>query len=268
MKIDILTLFPEMFHGPFAASIIKRAVDKGILTIGIYNIRDYTSDKHHIVDDYPFGGGAGMVMKPEPIFQAVAEVCGAAGPGLSQGEQKSQSEQKRKVILMSPQGRVFNQEMAKSLAGESHLVIICGHYEGVDERVKERLVDEEVSLGDFVLTGGEIPAMAVTDAVARMLPGVLGEEESYKGDSFYDGWLKYPQYTRPREFAGLAAPDVLLSGDHEKIRLWRRRMSLLRTREKRPDIFAARELSVEDQKILKEIIEEETKDREEEKGGK
>ncbi|PKM82627.1 MAG: tRNA (guanosine(37)-N1)-methyltransferase TrmD [Firmicutes bacterium HGW-Firmicutes-14] len=237
MRIDILTLFPEMFEGVFNESIIKRAREKGLLEVELHNIRDFTHDKHRIVDDYPFGGGAGMVMKPEPVFEAVDFVIRS-------------SVDKPKVILLCPQGRVFNQEITKSLARENHLVLICGHYEGVDERVREKLVDEEISIGDFVLTGGEIPAMAVVDAVARMIPGVLGEEESFKSDSFYDGWLKYPQYTRPREYQGIGVPEVLLSGDHEKIRLWRRKMSLLRTLQKRPELFNRLELSEEDKKLM------------------
>lgn len=238
MKIDILSLFPEMFTGPFDSSIIKRAREKGLLHIQITNIRDFAHDKHRIVDDYPFGGGAGMVMKPEPVFEAVDDVkkaCTGAFP---------------KVILLCPQGRVFTQETARNLAGESHLVLICGHYEGVDERIREKLVDEEISIGDFVLTGGELPAMVVIDALARMLPGVLGEEESFKTDSFYNGLLEYPQYTRPREYSGINTPDVLLSGDHEKIHRWRRKMSILRTLERRPDLLKVEDLTEEDRKLL------------------
>ncbi len=238
MKIDILTLFPEMFSGPFDSSIIKRATEKGILEIHITYIRDFAHDKHRITDDYPFGGGAGMVMKPEPIFEAVEFVKERSGSGHS------------RVILLCPQGRVFNQDMARNLAGESHLILICGHYEGIDERVREKLVDDEISIGDFVLTGGEIPAMVIVDAVARMIPGVLGEEESFVTDSFYNGLLEYPQYTRPREYAGLKVPDILLSGDHEKIRLWRRKMSLQKTLERRPDLLREEDLSKEDRKLL------------------
>lgn len=238
MKIDILTLFPEMFDGPFGSSIIKRAREKGLLDITMTNIRDFTHDKHRIVDDYPFGGGAGMVMKPEPIFEAVECV-------------KSNSPvQDPLVILLCPQGKVFDQEMAKQLAEEKHLIFICGHYEGVDERVKVQLVDYEISIGDFVLTGGELPAMVITDAVARMIPGVLGEEESFVTDSFFDGLLGFPQYTRPREYNGMKVPDVLLSGDHAKIREWRRKMSLMRTLKRRPDLIKWTDLPERDKKLL------------------
>lgn len=238
MRIDILTLFPEMFAGPFDSSIIKRAREKGLLDINLVNIRDFTHDKHRIVDDYPFGGGAGMVMKPEPIFEAVEAISQCTG------------ENKAKVLLLCPQGQAFNQEKAKELAGESHLLLICGHYEGVDERVKEIMVDEEISIGDYVLTGGELPAMMVVDAVSRLIPGVLGEEESFVRDSFYNGFLEHPHYTRPREFAGINVPEVLLSGDHEKIRRWRRKMSLLRTLKRRPDLLDLEDLSAEDKRLL------------------
>ncbi len=238
MKIDILTLFPEMFESPFSASIIKRAREKGLLNITMTNIRDFTHDKHRIVDDYPFGGGAGMVMKPEPIFEAVEYVKSLSATGDS------------KVILLCPQGMMFNQQLAKDLAREQHLIFICGHYEGIDERVREKLVDYEISIGDFVLTGGELPAMVITDAVARMIPGVLGEEESFVTDSFYEGLLGYPQYTRPREYGELKVPEVLLSGDHERIRLWRRKMSLKRTLERRPDMLKVEDLPKQDKKLL------------------
>ncbi len=238
MKIDILTLFPEMFTGPFDISIIKRAREKGLLHICVTNIRDFAHDKHRIVDDYPFGGGAGMVMKPEPIFEAVEFI------------RSRSSLERAKVVLLSPQGRVFNQAIAKELAREQHLIMICGHYEGIDDRVREKLVHEEISIGDFVLTGGELPAMVIVDAVSRLIPGVLGEAESYVNDSFYEGLLEYPQYTRPREFAGIKVPDVLLSGDHEKIRRWRRKKSLQRTIERRPDLLRVEDLSEEDRKLL------------------
>lgn len=244
MKIDILTLFPEMFQGPFDASIIKRAREKGLLSINMTNIRDFAHDKHKIVDDYPFGGGAGMVMKPEPIFEAVETVRGI-------NDNKG-----ARVIMLCPQGRVFNQQIAKELAAEPHLILICGHYEGVDERVREQLVDDEISIGDYVLTGGELAAMIIVDAVSRMIPGVLGEQESYMTDSFFDGLLGYPQYTRPREYNGMAVPDVLLSGDHEKIRLWRRKMSLHKTLVRRPDLLAKVNLSAEDKKIIAQFHDE------------
>lgn len=237
MKIDILTLFPGMF-GPLNESIIKRAREQDIIKINTINIRDFAYDKHSITDDYPFGGGVGMVMKPEPIFEAVASL------GLAKEAAPA------RVILMCPQGRTFTQAMAGELATEDRLVFICGHYEGIDERVREELVTDEISIGDYVLTGGELPAMVVIDAVARLIPGVLGEMESAYTDSFSDGLLEYPQYTRPREYKDLAVPEILLSGDHERIRLWRRQQSLLRTMERRPDLLKYEDLSKEDKKIL------------------
>ena len=237
MQIDILTLFPEMFEGPFSVSIIKRAREKGLININTINIRDFAHDKHRIVDDYPFGGGAGMVMKPEPVFEAVDYA-------------KKGSRGSPKVILLCPQGRVFDQETAKRLANENSLIFICGHYEGIDERVREKLVDEEISIGDFVLTGGELPAMVIVDALTRLIPGALGEEESFVTDSFYNGLLEYPQYTRPREYAGLTVPEILLSGDHEKIRKWRRLMSLKRTMARRPDLLQNINLTKEDKALL------------------
>ncbi len=237
MKIDILTLFPEMFYGPFGASIIKRAVDRGLLDIKTTNIRDFAEDKHRIVDDYPFGGGAGMVMKPEPVYKAVESL------------EKSTD---TKVILMTPQGKVFKQDVARQLAGYDHLVFICGHYEGVDERIRP-LVDLEVSIGDYVLTGGELATMVVVDAVSRLIPGVLGDEESVEEESFStNNLLEYPHYTRPREFRGMQVPDVLVSGNHEKIKQWRLQQSIIRTLEKRPDLLNANDLGVEQKKLLNE----------------
>jgi tRNA (guanine37-N1)-methyltransferase len=236
MKIDILTLFPEMFDGPFGSSIIKRAREKGLVHINTINIRDFAYDKHRVVDDYPFGGGAGMVMKPEPIYGAVSS---------------AKETNTGKVILLCPQGKVFSQSIAVNLAQEKEMILICGHYEGIDERVREGLIDEEISIGDYVLTGGELPAMILVDAVSRLIPGVLGEEESFQTDSFYDGLLEYPQYTRPREFNGMVVPDILLSGDHEKIRKWRRMQSIMRTADRRPDIFEKIELSAEDKELYR-----------------
>lgn len=235
MRFDIFTLFPEMFRGPLDESILARARDRGLLDIALHNPRDVTTDRHHIVDDYPYGGGAGMVMKPEPLFTAV-EQLGASGP----------------VILLSPQGRVFSQTIARALAEEQRITLICGHYEGVDERVRQHLVTDEISLGDFVLTGGELAAMALVDAVARLLPGVLAagstEEESHTA-----GLLEYPQYTRPAEFRGWRVPDVLLSGNHAAIARWRRKESLRRTRTRRPDLFARLELTKLDHTLLAEL---------------
>ncbi|WP_346354646.1 tRNA (guanosine(37)-N1)-methyltransferase TrmD [Azotosporobacter soli] len=241
MRVDIISLFPEMFDGPFGHSIIKRAKDAELLSIGITNPRDFAFDKHKIVDDYPFGGGAGMVMKPEPLFRAVAYVT----------EQKSFL--RRRIVLLCPGGTALTQDKVKELAAYEQLILLCGHYEGVDERVRTHLVDEVVSIGDYVLTGGELPAMVLTDAVARMLPGVLGSSSSAPHDSFYEGLLEHPQYTRPREFEGLEVPEVLVSGDHAKIDRWRRKQSLKNTLERRPDLLAGRELSKEDAKLLTEI---------------
>lgn len=243
MVVDILTLFPEMFTGPFDASIIKRAREKGLVEINLINIRDFSRNKHRTVDDTPYGGGAGMVMAAEPLFEAMDWIRARRGePG--------------RVILLCPAGRPFNQEVAAELAREEHLVLICGHYEGIDERVAEHLVTDEISIGDYVLTGGELPAMVVVDAVCRLIPGVLGERASAQEESFADGLLEYPHYTRPREYRGYRVPEVLLSGHHEKIRLWRRRQSLLRTLASRPDLLARASLTGEDRKILASVLEE------------
>jgi tRNA (guanine37-N1)-methyltransferase len=244
MKIDILTLFPEMFAGPFSSSILKRAQDRGLIDINLVNIRDFSTNKHHTVDDTPYGGGAGMVMAPEAIFGAVEDAV------------KKHEVTPARIVLMCPQGRPFNQAIALELARERNLVIICGHYEGVDERVRVNLVTDEISIGDYVLTGGELPAMVVVDAVTRLIPGVLGESASVEEESFNNGMLEYPQYTRPREFRGQAVPDVLLSGHHEEIRKWRRKQSLFRTLERRPELLALLELTGEDKDILKILISE------------
>ena len=239
MKFDILTLFPGMFEGPFAESIIKRAVEKGLVEIALHNIRDFALDRHRTADDYPYGGGAGMVMKVEPVAACIERVlCDRPAA---------------RVILTTPQGRPFSQAVAEELAREKELLIICGRYEGVDERVRELFVDDEISLGDFILTGGEIAAMVLVDAVCRLIPGVLGSDESATGDSFSDGLLEYPQYTRPAEFKGCSVPDVLLSGNHREIELWRRREALKRTLLKRPDLLAAAHLSENDRKYLQEL---------------
>jgi len=240
MDIYVFTLFPEMFEGPLNTSILKKAREKDVFRIHFINYREYSTSKHKTVDDSPFGGGAGMVLKPEPVFRAVEANFGTRG----------------KILLMSPQGVTFNQGLAKELAEEDNLAIICGHYEGYDERIRS-LADYEISIGDYVLTGGELPAMAVIDAISRLLPGVLGEETSPLSDSFYEGLLEYPQYTRPREFRGMRVPEVLLSGNHEQIRLWRRKESLKRTLKRRPDLLINMELSREDRKLLEEINKEE-----------
>ncbi|MEG6584069.1 tRNA (guanosine(37)-N1)-methyltransferase TrmD [Dendrosporobacter sp. 1207_IL3150] len=242
MRIDIVTLFPEMFAGPFGHSIIKRARENNLLDINVVNPRDFTYDKHRIVDDYPFGGGSGMVMKPEPFFRAVESIVSEANI------------EKRRVILMCPGGSRFDQQKCKQLAEYEQLVFICGHYEGIDARVGQFLADEAISIGDYVLTGGELPAMVIVDSVARMLPGVLGSNDSAKHDSFYNGLLEYPQYTRPREYAGYEVPEILLSGDHAKIERWRRKQSLQNTLVRRPDLLDKVELSTDDKKLLDEII--------------
>lgn len=241
MRIDILSLFPEMFSGPFGSSIIKRAMDVGLISVQITNPRDFAFDKHHIVDDYPFGGGSGMVMKPEPLFLAAEHVI-AMNHHL-----------RRRIILFAPGGRRFDQEKAKELAGYEQLVLICGHYEGIDDRVREHLADETISIGDYVLTGGELPAMVLTDAVSRMLPGVLGADDAAEHDSFYNGLLEYPQYTRPRDFRGWHVPEILVSGDHAKIALWRRKQSLRSTLRFRPDLLKGKSFERSDEKLLAEI---------------
>lgn len=224
MKFDILTLFPEMFYEVLGSSIIGRAADNDILNINYINIRDFSTNKHKKVDDYPYGGGMGMLMSVQPIYDAWRSVV-------------DKCEDKPRTIYLSPQGKTFNQEKAVELSQLSHVILLCGHYEGVDERVIEEVVDEEISLGDFVLTGGEIAAMAVVDAVSRFVDGVLPDQEAYANESHTDGLLEYPQYTRPEEFNGRRVPEILLSGHHANIAKWRHEMSLKNTKEKRPDLF-------------------------------
>ena len=221
MKIDVLTLFPAMFAGPLDESIIKRARESGRLNLTLHNLRDYAHDRHKTVDDRPFGGGPGMLLKPEPIFEAV----------------ESLAHEDTQVILLSPAGRPFSQAIARELAGREHLLMVSGHYEGFDERVREQLADDELSIGDYVLTNGALPVMVTIDAVTRLLPGVLGDEDSARDDSFSQGLLEYPQYTRPAEFRGMKVPDVLLSGNHAEIARWRAERARLRTRERRPDLL-------------------------------
>ena len=243
VKIDILTLFPDICRAPLGESIIKRAQENGIIDLRIHNLRDWTADKHHIVDDAPFGGGPGMVMKPEPIFAAVEELRGAKEKTASaqrptvEVQQSKIENGKSKVIVMSPAGRRFDQQMATELSRESHLVIICGHYEGVDHRVIEHLVDLEISIGDYVLTNGAIAAVVFVDAIVRLLPGALGHEQSAADDSFKDGLLEAPQYTRPAEFRDWKVPQVLVSGNHAEIAKWREEQAMKRTRENRPDLL-------------------------------
>ncbi|MDA8096673.1 MAG: tRNA (guanosine(37)-N1)-methyltransferase TrmD [Clostridia bacterium] len=239
MIFDILTLFPEMFQGPLTTSIIGRAADKGLVGINLINIRDYSRNKHRTVDDTPYGGGGGMVMTAEPLYEAVDALrdrySGRLGP----------------VVLMCPQGLTFDQSMARELAGKEHVVLICGHYEGLDERVRA-LADLEVSIGDYVLTGGELPAMVIVDAVARLIPGVLGEPEGTEDDSFAGGLLEYPQYTKPREYRNQPVPEVLLSGHHAEIERWRREEALVRTLIRRPELLKGN-LTEDDRRTLQEI---------------
>ncbi|MFW5972171.1 MAG: tRNA (guanosine(37)-N1)-methyltransferase TrmD [Bacillota bacterium] len=239
MFFDILTLFPEMFKGPFDESIISRAREKGLLEINLINIRDYSTDKHNTADDSPYGGGAGMVMKIEPIYRAWQDL------------QKKRGDVP--VIMLTPQGRKLNQDIVKNLSKKDGLVLLCGHYEGIDERVRQEIVTDEISIGDYVLTGGEVASIVLVDAVSRMLPGVLGDEQSKVEDSFYNGLLDYPQYTRPAEYRGLKVPEVLLSGNHALIDRWRRKKALKRTFSRRPDLLEGRDLTNEEIILLEEI---------------
>jgi tRNA (guanine37-N1)-methyltransferase len=243
MRIDILTLFPQMFEAPFSFGIFQRAIDNGLVEIKVHNIRDYTHDKHHTVDDYPYGGGAGMVMQPGPIFEAVEAI------------KASLPDEKRQlpVVLLTPQGRLLSQQIALEFSLQKHLVLICGHYEGVDERVRAHLATDEISIGDYVLTGGEVPALVVVDAVLRLLPGVLGSEESPLDDSHAGGLLEYPQYTRPADFRGWTVPEVLLSGNHGQIAKWRREQVIHRTLDRRPDLLDKADLGVEDKKLVERL---------------
>ncbi len=242
MRIDILCLFPEMFASAFDQSIIKRAKEKGIVDIVTHNIRDYTHDKHHTADDYPYGGGPGMVLKPEPVFEAVEAIK----------QQLNTSE--IPIILLTPQGRLFNQQVAKELALYSHLILICGHYEGIDERVHEHLATDEISIGDYVLSSGELAAMVVVDAVVRLIPGVLGSPMSANNDSHSDGFLEYPQYTRPRVYRGWSIPSILLSGNHREIACWQRHQAILRTAKQRPDLLKKATLSDKEKEWISESL--------------
>ncbi|WP_136035645.1 tRNA (guanosine(37)-N1)-methyltransferase TrmD [Bacillus salacetis] len=241
MKIDVLSLFPSMFNGVFGESILKKAQEKGAVQYSVVNFRDFSDNKHGQVDDYPYGGGAGMVLKPQPIFDAVES--------LSTAEEQNK---KPRVILLCPQGERYSQTKAEELAEEDHLIFVCGHYEGYDERVREHVVTDEISIGDFVLTGGELGAMVIIDSVVRLLPGVLGNEDSPVLDSFSSGFLEHPHYTRPADFRGMKVPDELISGNHKLIEEWRERESLRRTFERRPDLLEDKELNERQQKWLKE----------------
>ena len=241
LEINILTIFPNMFKGPFSESILNKAQEKGLIKINLIDLRDFSMDKHKTVDDYSYGGGPGMVLKPQPIWDAVEVI------------KKNKSPLPLKIIITSAQGKIFNQRMAKDLSKENRLLIICGRYEGIDERIPQLLDAEEVSIGNFVVSGGELPSMLMVDAISRMIPGVLGKEESMVNDSFYNGYLDYPHYTRPDDFKGLKVPDILLSGNHKEIEEWRRKQSLLRTLIRRPEIFVNKKLSKRELDLLKEL---------------
>lgn len=240
MNYHILTLFPEMVLNGLHISIIGRAAEKGLLSIEAIDIREYSTDKHRHVDDYPYGGGAGMVMQPMPICEAYDDLCEKTG-------------KKPRVIYMTPQGRVFNQRIAEELAQEEDLVFLCGHYEGIDERALELIATDYLSIGDYVLTGGELPAMVMIDCISRLIPGVLNNDTSAEFESFHDNLLEYPQYTRPEEYRGLKVPDILLSGHHKNIETWRREQSIKRTLERRPDLLADASLSKKEAEYLKKL---------------
>ncbi|MFA7190884.1 MAG: tRNA (guanosine(37)-N1)-methyltransferase TrmD [Dehalococcoidales bacterium] len=248
MRIDILTLFPEMFDGPFASSIIKRAMDRNLVNIYVNNFRNYARDRHQIVDDCPYGGGAGMVLKPEPIFEAVEDLAG----------KPYVKNPKKPVILLSPQGRIFDQKIARQLASCENLILICGHYEGFDERIVQHLATDEISIGDYVLSGGEPAAIVMVDAITRLIPGAI-DEMSAADDSFSRGLLEYPQYTRPADYRNLSVPDILLSGNHGQIEKWRRMQALKRTLERRPDLLQSAALTKEEEKMLSKLLAEESK---------
>jgi tRNA (guanine37-N1)-methyltransferase len=240
MKCDIITIFPEIFHAYLDEGILKRALQKKLIAVKVHNLRDYTEDRHRTVDDYPYGGGAGMVMKPEPFFTAIETIC--------------PDRKKRRVMMLSPAGKNFDQDMAMELSKEKRcLLFLCGRYEAIDERVRIALVDDEISIGDYIVTGGELPALVIIDAVARLIPGVLGDERSKEEDSFSSGILDYPHYTRPSVFRDMAVPDVLLSGNHKEIWQWRRKEALRRTLERRPELLEKSRLSDEDYKLISEI---------------
>lgn len=246
MRFDLFSLFPSIFRSYFEVSILQKAISKGLVEVGIHNIRDWTFDKHHITDDTPYGGGGGMVMKAEPIFTAIEDVLGKP-PACP-------------VILMSPQGRPFSFKIAHELAELPHIAILCGRYEGIDERVREHLITDQISIGDFVVTGGEIPAMLLVDAISRQIKGVLGDPTGAEDDSFSNGLLEYPHYTKPEEFRGWRVPEVLLSGHHAKIEKWRREQSLYRTYIQRPDLLKNIDLSENDLKLLSKFQQERTQE--------
>ena len=262
MQFEVFTLLPEVFPSYLETSIIKRARERGLIDVRVHNIRDYTHDKHHMTDDTPYGGGGGMVMKPEPIFEAIETVLGlsfdsASKNSTAQDEALRQPEPASNIpiILLTPQGRVFNQSIAQELSQHPHIVLLCGRYEGIDERIREHLVTDEISIGDYVLTGGELPALILIDAISRFLPDVLGDPTGAQDDSHAMGLLEYPHYTRPPEFRGWKIPEVLLSGAHAKIDKWRREQALLRTLKKRPDMLEKAELRKEDKKFIESLKE-------------
>lgn len=242
MKFDIVTIFPRMVGEPLVEGVLGRAIERQVIDVRVHDLRDFTDDRHRVVDDVPYGGGPGMVLKPEPLFRAVDWI------GRERGKPDA-------VVLTSPQGRRFTQTEAERLSALGHVVLLCGRYEGVDDRVREQLATEELSIGDYVLTGGELAALVIVDAVARLKPGVVGDDESVAADSFARGLLDFPHFTRPAEFAGCRVPDVLLSGHHAEIRAWRKRQAVSRTLERRPDLLAAASLDEEERKILQELME-------------
>jgi len=242
MRIDILCLFPEMLLSPLNQSMVKRASERGLVHIAIHNIRDYTHDKHHTVDDYPYGGGPGMMLRPEPVFEAAETIRQQLGIS------------EMPTILLTPQGRLFSQSVAQELALYPHLMLICGHYEGLDERVCDHLITDEISIGDYVLSGGELPALVVVDAIVRLIPGVLGSQDSARSDSHSNGLLKYPQYTRPQVYRGWSVPPVLLSGNHGEVAQWRRCQAILRTAKRRPDLLKKANLCDEERKWMLENL--------------
>jgi tRNA (guanine37-N1)-methyltransferase len=238
VQFDVFTLFPEIFPAYLESSILQRASQRKLIEVRVHNIRDYARDRHHTTDDVPYGGGGGMVMKPEPVFEAVESILGAK-PSFP-------------IILLDPQGRVFDQAVAKDLSGHERIALLCGHYEGVDERIRAHLVTDEISIGDYVLTGGEMPALILIDAISRLLPGVLGDPDGAADDSHASGLLEYPHYTRPPEFRGEGVPEVLLSGDHSKIARWRHEQSILRTMKRRPDLLQKAQLDEQDLKLIRQ----------------
>lgn len=257
MEFDVFTLLPEVYPPYLDSSILQRARQRGLIDVHVHNIRDWSTDKHHVTDDEPYGGGGGMVMKVEPVFAAVESVFGSLDPLTGTGRLGTAPESGCPIILLTPQGRVFTQKIALELAQHPRLGLICGRYEGVDERIRQHLVTDEISIGDYVLTGGELPALILIDAVSRLLPGVLGDPEGAFDDSHASGLLEYPHYTRPPEFRGWGIPDVLTSGNHARIAIWRREQSLRRTYKQRPDLLEKADLDETDRKLLEKIINEE-----------